>query len=136
MADIGVYIITIMAEIPIQTVPGSGPNINDSFSFQVSVVDPCTTTSLSFDPVVANMEAFVNLGAQMQVVVAKDTSSTAYGNGDGFTLCGPRSYSIVPANLSFLTLEGNTLKLESADVNDHTASPITITLSATLDNYS
>ena len=52
---------------------------------------------------------------------------------DGFTKCGNRTYSISPS-LSWLTLVGDTLTLESNTVSDaHT--PETITLTVTLDSY-
>ena len=79
---------------------------------------------------------YVNLGAETQVVLAKDTSSTTYGNNDGQTLCGPRSYSFSPTTHSFLSLTGDTLTLVSTDPSENTTSPITITMSVTLDNYS
>ena len=68
-------------------------------------------------------------------MLAKDTASTNYGNNDGVTLCGTRSYSISPTTHSFLTLSGDTLTLQSADPAEATTSPITITISATLDEH-
>ena len=123
------------AEIPLETSPGSGINISDNFTFQITVSDSCPTTTLNFDPVVTNMITYVNLGAETQVVLAKDTSSTSYGNNDGQTLCGPRTYSISPTTHSFLSLAGDTITLVSTDPSEHTASPITITISVTLDSY-
>ena len=124
------------AEIPMETSPGSGVNISDNFTFQITVSDACPSTTLNFDPIVSDMIAYVNLGAQTQVVLAKDTSSTTYGNNDGQTLCGPRSYSISPTTHSFLSLVGDTLTLVSIDPSEHTSSPIVITMRVTLDNYS
>ena len=64
-----------------------------------------------------------------------DSASTSYGNGDGFTLCGSRSYTISPTTYPFLTISGDVLTLESTDRTEATASPITISISATLDDY-
>ena len=90
---------------------------------------------MTYDPAVSNMLAYVNQGAVIQTVLAKDTASTTYGNNDGVTLCGTRSYSISPTTHSFLTLSGDTLTLQSVDPAEATTSPITITISATLDSY-
>ena len=52
------------------------------------------------------------------------------------TECGPRIYSISPLGFAFLTLSGDTLMLESSNLADFTAVPETITITATLVNYS
>ena len=68
-------------------------------------------------------------------MLATDSASTTYGNGDGVTLCGARRYTISPTTYPFLSITGDVLTLVSTDPSEATASPITITLSATLDNY-
>ena len=68
-------------------------------------------------------------------MLATDSASTTYGNGDGFTFCGPRTYAILPTTYPFLTISGDVLTLESADRTEATPSPITISISATLDDY-
>ena len=68
-------------------------------------------------------------------MLAKDTASTNYGNNDGVSFCGFRSYSISPTTHSFLTLSGDVLTLQSNDRLEATTSPITITISAKLDDY-
>ena len=73
--------------------------------------------------------------AVTQTVLAKNVVSTTYGNNDGVTFCGTRSYSISPAIHSFLTLYGDTLTLQSTNSAEATTSPITITISAKLDDY-
>ena len=56
------------------------------------------------------MIATVNLGAEIQTIQATDTASYLNG-GDGLALCGARTYSITPEDLSFLSLSGNDLEL-------------------------
>ena len=90
---------------------------------------------MTFDPAVSNMVAYVNQGAVTQTVLATDTASATYGNNDGVTLCGTRSYTISPPTHSFLTLSGDVLTLQSTDSAEATSSPITITISAVLDDY-
>ena len=51
------------------------------------------------------------------------------------TLCGPRTYTISPSNLTFLSLSDNVLELKSSDQNDFTANPISITVQAVLSDY-
>ena len=121
---------TVTATIPIETSPGV--DMSEAFSFQITVVDSCETTTLNFDPAVANMLAYVNLGADTQTVLATDTASATYGNLDGFTLCGARTYTISPSTYSFLTISGDELTLVSTDPAEATASPISISISATL----
>jgi len=53
---------------------------------------------------------------QTQTVLAVDTVSTSNGGGDGFMTCGPRTYSIMPADLGYLVLIGDVLALESNDM--------------------
>ena len=130
LAHVGTYQVTVTATIPVETSPGV--NMSDSFSFQITVIHPCYTTTLSFNPTVLNMLAYVNMAAETQTVLATDTASTSYGNGDGFTLCGPRTYSISPGTYSFLTLSGDVLTLASTDPTEATHSPISITISASL----
>ena len=81
------------------------------------------------------MLAYVNQAADTQTVLATDTASYTYGNADGFTLCGPRTYSIAPSSYTFLSITGDVLTLQSTDPAEATASPITITISAELDSY-
>ena len=81
------------------------------------------------------MLAYVDLSADSQTVLATDSASTSYGTMDGVSLCGSRTYSIAPTTHSFLTLFGDTLTLQSSDPAEATASPITITISATLNSY-
>lgn len=38
--------------------------MSTTFSFQVNVSDICPSTTLSFSPIVSNMVAYVNLGAE------------------------------------------------------------------------
>ena len=131
----GVYTVTVTATVPVETAPGSGVNISDTFSFTITVIDACETTTMSFNPIVTDMLAYVNLAADTQTVLAKDTASGSYGNLDGFTLCGSRSYSISPTSYSFLSLAGDVLSLVSTNPAEKTTSPITITISAQLDSY-
>ena len=90
---------------------GSGP-LEREFDFFVTVVDPCETTTLSFDPAVADMVGYVNLGLVEQVVLAKDSASSTYGDDlDGYSFCGARSYTIDVENTANFYLEQDTLKL-------------------------
>ena len=80
-------------------------------TFTIEIVDYCAITTLSFDPLVTNMLAYISLGSDTQTVNAIDTASTTYGAADGVTFCGPRSYSISPSTYTFLGLTSNTLTL-------------------------
>lgn len=68
-------------------------------NFDVVFINPCLSTTVNFAPAVADMVAFVNTGPEVQTVLATDSSSTAYGNGDGVTLCGARTYTITTATI-------------------------------------
>ena len=109
--------------------------MSDSFSFQITVIDACYTTMLSLNPIVSDMLAYVDMAADTQTVLATDTASASYGALDGFTLCGPRTYTISPSTYPFLTISGDVLTLVSTDPAEATTSPISITISATLDDY-
>ena len=66
-------------------------------------------------------------------MIAVDTASSTYGAADGVTFCGSRSYSISPNTYTFLDFTSGILTLQSIDPTDATPSPITITITATLD---
>ena len=68
-------------------------------------------------------------------MLAIDTVSSVYGS-DGFTFCGPRSYSITSPGYSALVLTLDILTLQSIDILEATPSPITITITAILNDYS
>ena len=68
-------------------------------------------------------------------MLALDIASASYGNLDGFTLCGSRSYTISPTSYTYLSLAGDVLSLESTNTAEKTISPITITISAQLASY-
>ena len=68
-------------------------------------------------------------------MLATDTASATYGNLDGFTLCGARTYIILPTTYPFITISGDDLTLVSTDPAEETSAPLTITIVATLDNY-
>ena len=89
---------------------------------------------LTFDAV-SDMLANVNLAATTQTVLATDSASSANGNSDGVSFCGPRAYSIDATSPPVLGLTGNTLSLVSTDPADVTISPISITITAKLVNY-
>ena len=76
----------------------------------------------------------MNEVAVTQTLTATDTASSA-GLGDGVTLCGARSYSISPTIYPFLSLNMATMTLVSTDTADITLSPVTITVTSTLDDY-
>ena len=44
-------------------------------TFDIEILDPCETATLSFDPAVTNMLAYVNEAADTQTVLATDTAS-------------------------------------------------------------
>lgn len=60
--NVGSYTIQVTATVPQETSPGSGVNMSNQFDFIITVDDtnPCDTTSLSFNPAVADMLAYVN----------------------------------------------------------------------------
>ena len=79
---------------------------------------------------------YVHQSAAIQTVTVSDSASTLYGNQDGYSLCGARSYSITPATYAFLSLSGNQITLQSSDVSDVTsAGPLPISVSVSLVNY-
>ena len=59
-------------------------------------------------------------------MLAKDSASSAYGNGDGFTLCGTRTYTISPTTYPLLTISGDVLALVSTDPAEATKSLIKV----------
>lgn len=79
------------------------------------------------------MLAYVDQAADVQSVLALDSASTSFGNGDGFTLCGARTYSLSPS-FSYFTVSGDTLTLQSNDPA-HAVGLQTVTVSANLVNY-
>ena len=99
----------------------------------VDLKNPCDTTNLSFNPIVNNMLAYVDQAADTQTVLATDTASSTYGNLDGFTLCGPRSYTITSTAYSFLNLSVDTLTLSSTDPAE--VGIYSVTIEACLVNY-
>ena len=105
-----------------------------SQTFTIEIMDLCDTTTLSFDPSVADMLAYVNSPAATQTILATDSVSLTNGNLDGVCHCGPRTYSISPSSPSALGLSGDTLTLLSTDPTDVTTSPISITITAELVN--
>ena len=101
----------------------------------MQVIDPCESTVLSFDGSVRDMLAYIEQEADTQTVHAVDSVSMAYGNGDGFTYCGPRTYSIVsPDNYPYLGIISDQLILSSVNVADVTG-PQPVTISVSLVNY-
>ena len=134
-AHVGTYKVTVVATIPIYASLGSGQLVSDTFEFNVKIEDACETTALIFDPTVSSMLAYVSSAPITQQVLAIDTASMSYGNLDGFTFCGPRTYTIYPDSYSFLSLSGDTLTLVSTDPSEETASPLTISILASLSNY-
>ena len=101
----------------------------------MQVVDPCESTVLSFDGSVRDMLAYVEQGADTQTVHALDSVCMAYGNGDGFTYCGPRTYSIIsPENYPYLGIISDQLILNSENPADATG-PQSVTISVSLVNY-
>ena len=103
-------------------------------TFSVEILNPCLSTVLSFSPTISDMIAYMDQGASSQTLLAVDTESQANG-GDGVTFCGARSYAINPSTYSPLTLTSDTLTLVSTNMAEVTVAPITITVTATLDNY-
>ena len=81
---------------------------------------------------------FNDPAVQVALPPAKDQTSLDYGNGDGFSLCGPQTYEI--SNISgadyssFMTFDGvKTLEFEATDKND--IGDHTVTVRASLTNY-
>ena len=66
------------------------------------------------------MSVAVNGGKKEQILKIQDTISSFYGNRDGFTLCGTRTYSLTknyePSRLVFSG--GNILTLTSSKEDD------------------
>ena len=62
MADVNAYSVTITVNIPIETFTGSGINMSASMTFWIQVNDPCNSAIMSYNPAIADMQAFVNLG--------------------------------------------------------------------------
>ena len=82
-----------------------------SSTFTIEVVDYCVSTVLSFNPVVADMQALVSQGSILQTVTVIDSASSTYGAADGVSHCGARSYTISPLSYTFLDLTASTLTL-------------------------
>ena len=61
-----------------------------------------------------------------------DAVSNAKGDPN---YCGAKTYTISPSNLSALTLADGTLSLSSSSNDDVTSSPVTVTLTVTLESF-
>ena len=87
------------------------------------------------------MVAFVNQEEVTQTVKAEVSTSKLknYRSKDvDYSPCGPLIYTLWPSNesfLPFLSLDEDTLILRSTDPSEITASPIDVTISASLDYY-
>ena len=76
--------------------------------------------------------------ALTQTFDAKDLVSQNYGNKDGYTFCGTRSYAIsnpdsVPP---YVTLENDMLTVHTTDISQNLNRKIEVTIAVTLANYS
>ena len=109
--------------------------LTTSFSFQLTVLNPCDLTNLAFDPTVADMLAYVNLGVKTQTVLAKDSASLTFGTFDGISFCGSRTYSITSSTHAFISLTVDVLTIASNDPIDADNTPVYVTVSAVLDDY-
>lgn len=131
------YTVSVVVEVP-RIDPLTLENMRVEFSFIVTVVDACENTVITFsDPAVVEMTTTVNQSL-VESIVARDSASLEYGKRDGFSLCGPRLYEISPeltaGSIITVTSNGNSLQvtLLSSDV---TPSPLTYTVTATLEDY-
>lgn len=81
------------------------------------------------------MLAYVDQDTDTQTVHAIDSVSMVYGNGDGFTYCGPRTYEILsPDSHPYLGIISDQLILGSSNPADATG-PHSILFKASLVNY-
>jgi hypothetical protein len=106
----------------------------------LTLTNPCLSTAFA-TPTVSAMTTtalgpYVGNANDLQTLAWTDTASTSYGNQDGSTLCGARTYSFQSGNGGWITLiNSNQLKLLSTAANDDASSPYTVVVKAVLASY-
>ena len=94
----GSYIVSLVSSIKVPTdySRSSFTEISSSnVTFQIDVVDECGVTV--FDDIkLTDFRVFVLGPAEIQYLdQVKDSASKLFGNKDGLSFCGPRSYELV-----------------------------------------
>jgi hypothetical protein len=128
-ADAGVYKVILTATL----VDFDSTQKSTSFETTLTLVDTCPTTIIKPSPI-NDMTATVNGGQiDQQLPSFTDSQSSSHGDKYGLTLCGPKTFTISPSNLSFFSLTGSTLSLKSTNPADVGSQVVTLTI--TLQNY-
>ena len=98
-------------------------------SFELQIMNPCLTTSLYFGAISDMIYKFGDPDLT-QKLLAIDQASVDYGNKDGLTLCGARSFSISTSidrdrdrrlstsHPEYLSLDGDTLKISTSNLDE------------------
>lgn len=110
--DIGVYTITSTSTIP-QNALSSNTMLSKSYSFTLTVQSDCVNTIIS-DKVINSMSNKISLAAVTLDVSFLDSIATGHSIP---AYCGSRKYTLDPI-LTFLSLSGTTLSLETSSVAD------------------
>ena len=85
----------------------------------VAKIPECSETSLMMETV-PDISVVVNAGEVEETLAVPDTISSFYGNLDGFSLCGARTYALTENDYpAFLDFDGtDKLTITSEDEND------------------
>ena len=96
LADIGIYSVTVTATIPLETSPGSGVDMSDSFIFEIKVTYTCQTSAITAASIpdqtlfawqfTANPDS-ISISVPFSEFKIEDTSSHGID-------CGPFTYSV------------------------------------------
>ena len=78
------------------------------------------------------MTAYIDQGEDTQTVIVSDTHGQNIGNT---AICGAQTFEIIGTKPAAFSLSGSTLMLKSTSPADAMASPVTITLAASLFQY-
>ena len=69
--------------------------------------EPCDCTQVTID-LIPTLDIFIGGTATTQLLKVGDSASYAYGNYDGFTFCGGRTYTVISGAEDWLTIDPST----------------------------
>ena len=127
LADVGVYLITLIATIPLNTT-GMSAALSKSYSFKLTVLSDCVNTMIT-DKVINEMTNKVSLAPVTQNISFLDSIATSHATP---AYCGARTYTLSSTH-SFLTISGSTMSLATSIVAD--VGEYTVYLTVSLTDY-
>jgi hypothetical protein len=108
------------------------PDRSVSKTLSFDVVNPCPSTVL--DEVTLPKEVFeVQMGKSLSITLLKpkDSASREFGNQNGLSFCGPRSFQLTtPSDSVLVTYAGSQLKIQPTEVGE-----VSLGFLFQLDNY-